>query len=123
MRAGEIQGNLLLRQSAGKARRNVAKELTAWECMTKRGGFLDAELGKGWSAPFTGYSWKALQAWVGLCDAWYSSDYRNKPRIESAMREVVSTFQSSELSAVRLCIYGVGNEEAMVGLWPTIKPE
>ena len=84
---------------------------------------MDVQLGRGWSAPFTGYTWRAFQAFVALASAWYSSDGFSRPLIEDAMRATVRTLQRSELAAARLAIYGVGNETAMLGLWPRIKPE
>ena len=96
--------------------------MTEWEHMTKRRGFLDAQLGKGWRAPFTGFTWRALQAFIALADTWYRADQSNSPRIENAMRELAMTFQPSEMETVRMTIYGVGNEAAMLRLWPRISP-
>ncbi len=98
----------------------MASKKTEFDHMCGRDGFLNAQLGKGWSAPFTGYTTRALRAWIHLCETWYSSDMENRPHVEAAMRELVQTFQASELRAVRLCIYGVGNEVAMNELWPRI---
>ena len=93
---------------------------TEWDHITKRGGFLEAQLGKGWQTPFTGYGWAALGAWVGLIEAWYHSDGESRPAVEHAMRSLLPTFQRSELPAVRLVIYGVGYMSAMVDLWPRV---
>jgi hypothetical protein len=101
----------------------MARERSAFEILTARGGFMDVQLGKGWSAPFTGYTWRVFQAFVALADAWYSSDEFSKTFIESAMQRVLRTLQASELGAARMAIYGVGNEEAMLALWPSIKPD
>jgi hypothetical protein len=98
------------------------KETTAWDHMTKRNGFLDAQLGKGWGGPFTGFSWKALRAFIELVDCWYAADMQHRPRIESAMRDLTEVFQQSELPVVRLTIYGRGNESDMLDLWPRIDP-
>jgi len=100
----------------------MAKDVTEWEHMTKRGGFLDAKLGKGWSAPFTGYTWKAFRAYVGLVAAWYSADSSSRIDIESAMCLVLGTMQSSEMLAARMAIYGCGFESAMWELWAKIDP-
>lgn len=91
--------------------------------MTKRGGFLDTKLGKGWSAPFTGYSWKVFRAYVHLVNAWYESDSSNRPHIETALAEIVATLQTAELLAARMTIYGIGYEQAMFELWPRIEPK
>lgn len=98
------------------------KTITTFDHMTKRRGFLETQLGKGWSAPFTGFGWKALGAFIGLVDAWYSADSNNRRCIEAAMRDLTEVFQESELSAVRLTIYGCGHESAMMDLWPRIAP-
>lgn len=95
---------------------------TEWDLLTKRGGFLDNQLGKGWSAPFTGYSWKVLRAYIHLVNAWYEADRNNRPHVEVALREMVATLQPSELAAARMSIYGVGHEGAMLDLWPHIAP-
>lgn len=100
----------------------MAKQLSVFEQLTKRGGFLDCQLGKGWTAPFGGYGWRAFRAYVALVDAWYAADAGNRQCIESALREVVLTLQPSELIPARLAIYGVGHEQAMNELWPVICP-
>lgn len=101
----------------------MAKELSVFEQLTKRGGFLDAQLGKGWSAPFTGFTWRAFQAFVALADTWYQADEVHRPRIEQAMREVLWTLQLSEMHAAKMTIYGCGHEQAMLELWPRICPK
>lgn len=96
---------------------------TALESLTSRRGFLAAQLGPTWSAPFTGFSWKAFEAYVLLVNAWYSADKLNRLHIENALRAVLYTLQDSEMPAARMAIYGLGHETAMRDLWPVIAPE
>jgi hypothetical protein len=98
----------------------IMKDITAFEHMTGRNGFLNHQLGKSWSGCFTGFSWKALRAFVELVDAWYSADNAHRPHVERAMASLVQVFQQSELQAVRMTIYGCGYEGAMLELWPRI---
>lgn len=100
----------------------MATKSTAWDSLTSRNGFMTQQCGKSWSAPFTGFTWKAFAAYVHLVDAWYSGDMHNRERIESALRRLAEVFQPTEYGAIRMAIYGLGCETAMHQLWARIQP-